>query len=1073
MESNSSVDHFHHNFMRITKELLTQTQQRVTDKTTIDFYLRELNILNYQMFIIEDDDTVKLLINRLCLNIQAQETSLVSNYCTFLTHLLPQVPPLAGRTLSTLKKWLHQCLEFSSFPALVPALLSLEKLVSVIPWESSLQDLDVLLSSEGLLPRFFTPSTPLDIQNLALTLLESLLEKKKERNSIFPLNHLMTIKNLVISILSSPPKDEDFAHLHHSRLILTSLNILTSLIVQGLLSKCPELPGEALGITQIYLFLGIAGVPLIKPEELHPAIMNLPERVHLPPRGMIRNPRPITKSKHNKKGKLSNKNEKQEKISMDLDKRRIIKSSDSETSDGEKCSQERSRRIQERIRYQALQVLHQVMRMMTSKKIFGFWSQIVTKSEKSGESRGLLRVVMKEPVSKIRGSALGVLTDAVVDARMFLVHADETEGSSFGTIFGTVGGMLREIHSALGFVLSGDGNLAVVTQALKCSAALVQVTPYGRMKEGLASKLARHCRYFVLHKDPTVRVVALSVFEGFANVENMTPEIVEILLRKAGDTNISKRLLQSPQITSPHPKSQAPSENDEEEIDSSNLEFSLNDPAAPATSERDSRTETRGDSRDSPFLVQICLNNISDKRIHVPVRLQSFKLLGALINCLEGIFKRLLDVEIVTSHLVEATSEPDPQVALHACRILEIISSKFSGIDSDSEGQNQLATFWNSIFPTVLRVSQSAETGLREVACDCFGTISNQVFTQLSLDKSIIIKTSLFGACRDPESAVRAAGLRALGMLINLCSLEEDTGFLEDLIDIVCTSLADENLGVRVKSAWALANLTDCLIKKVINNQLEPPLPLDLMLPNLYKTSVKAAQDNNKVKCNALRAVGNLVHLSQGKNLLGDIQLALDVLISSATSGNDMKVRWNACRALGFAISHHPDDIFPQNWKDEVIPALCHLICYSPNFKVRTNAAWALGSCKSYGKYVPFLWKSIVLALENSQHVPNFVEYTHRESLVQQLCLTLGHVAASTEPGDLQILWLDIKDHVEEIEVHIKSFQERALPEKTDDFVRARAILNNYSQTVSLHSNERIIAAVLGNLFNCRKHELL
>lgn len=74
--------------------------------------------------------------------------------------------------------------------------------------------------------------------------------------------------------------------------------------------------------------------------------------------------------------------------------------------------------------------------------------------------------------------------------------------------------------------------------------------------------------------------------------------------------------------------------------------------------------------------------------------------------------------------------------------------------------------------------------------------------------------TILFGAVRDEESAVRAAGLRALGMLVTLPALEDDTGFLMDLANMVCSSFDDKNLGVRVKSAWALANLCDCLSRQ-------------------------------------------------------------------------------------------------------------------------------------------------------------------------------------------------------------------------------------------------------------------
>lgn len=68
-----------------------------------------------------------------------------------------------------------------------------------------------------------------------------------------------------------------------------------------------------------------------------------------------------------------------------------------------------------------------------------------------------------------------------------------------------------------------------------------------------------------------------------------------------------------------------------------------------------------------------------------------------------------------------------------------------------------------------------------------------------------------------------------------------------------------------------------------------------------------------------------------------------------------------------------------------MFPALCTLICDSPNFKVRTNAAWALYSCNSYGRYVVTLWKSLILAFENSQHVPSYIEYPHRDALIQQV----------------------------------------------------------------------------------------
>jgi len=84
----------------------------------------------------------------------------------------------------------------------------------------------------------------------------------------------------------------------------------------------------------------------------------------------------------------------------------------------------------------------------------------------------------------------------------------------------------------------------------------------------------------------------------------------------------------------------------------------------------------------------------------------------------------------------------------------------------------------------------------------------------LQRQKIILIITILFGAVRDEESGVRAAGLRALGMLVTLPALEDDTGFLMDLVDTGCLASDDKNLGVRIKSIWMLANLCDCLSRQ-------------------------------------------------------------------------------------------------------------------------------------------------------------------------------------------------------------------------------------------------------------------
>lgn len=71
------------------------------------------------------------------------------------------------------------------------------------------------------------------------------------------------------------------------------------------------------------------------------------------------------------------------------------------------------------------------------------------------------------------------------------------------------------------------------------------------------------------------------------------------------------------------------------------------------------------------------------------------------------------------------------------------------------------------------------------------------------------------------------------------------------------------------------------------------PLPLEILLPKLYQVSIKASKDSDKVKCNAVRALGSILYLCSNKHILSDTLSGLEALINCAILGNDMKVNEN------------------------------------------------------------------------------------------------------------------------------------------------------------------------------------
>ncbi|OAD62957.1 HEAT repeat-containing protein 6, partial [Eufriesea mexicana] len=764
--------------------------------------------------------------------------------------------------------------------------------------------------------------------------------------------------------------------------------------------------------------------------------MNLPERTHV-----------IPKCKNLKNHKAKLRKQPTKKVATEAKNNIVpeckgvnIYSSDSDNSDTESNN---FIFMDSKVRLETARLLQALVENSQSREMFGFWPQIVATGSRN-DARVLTRSILKESVSKVKQHMLSTLTELLIDAKPFLMHAEDVQQISFITFFGTVCLMIKELHFTLSLILYEETNVAVLTHGLKCAAALIQGTPYVRLKAGLATKLMRNCRPYIFHKDPTVRVAALSVFEAIASCDPITQEIFEILARHLTINVGSDQLYLN--VSDNIEKSE------EKEIDIEDFKNNL----------IDDYNNKLFKKTNICVLIHVCLESISNKTMSTPVRLQSLKLIGRMAFSTGSLV--FSHVELITTTLVGVIQDSETQVILHACRALEIMAGCLMNIDSED---NNASIFWDIIFDPITQLLQHPQTIIREAACDCLGSISSTVFAQLQRQKAILIITILFGAVHDKESAVRAAGLRSLGMLVTLPALKEESGFLMDLANIVCLTANDKNLGVRIKGAWALANLCDCLCKEINHEDVEP-IPLEILLPKIYQVSIKASKDNVKVKCNAVRALGSILYLCPNKYILKDTSLGLEALLNCATVGNDMKVRWNACRALGLVLSNDPDNILVSSWRDQVFPALCTLICDSPNFKVRTNAAWALYSCNSYGKYIVILWKSLILAFENSQHVPSYIEYPHRDALIQQLCLTLSHVAACTEVSDLQNLWIEISEHVDDVSNYVKQFQEIIVPEKMGNLIKAKSQLEKYVKIAPL-LEERKIAQSLANIFERTK----
>lgn len=72
--------------------------------------------------------------------------------------------------------------------------------------------------------------------------------------------------------------------------------------------------------------------------------------------------------------------------------------------------------------------------------------------------------------------------------------------------------MVRELHQSLCLALAMENSIPVITQLLKCLAALVQNTPYHRLEPGLITRVVRNVKPHLRHKgNPITRLTVVEI----------------------------------------------------------------------------------------------------------------------------------------------------------------------------------------------------------------------------------------------------------------------------------------------------------------------------------------------------------------------------------------------------------------------------------------------------------------------------------------------------------------------------------------------------------------------------------
>ncbi|XP_074701090.1 HEAT repeat-containing protein 6 isoform X2 [Strix aluco] len=740
-----------------------------------------------------------------------------------------------------------------------------------------------------------------------------------------------------------------------------------------------------------------------------------------------------------------------------------ISSSESEYSDAEGGIQSKMRSYQANVRQGALACFLSAIKSIEKRVLYGYWSAFVPDAPGIGspQSVSLMTIALKDPSPKTRACALQVLSAILEGSKQFLSVAEDANDHkrAFTPFSVTIASSIRELHRCLLLALVAESSSQTLTQIIKCLANLVSNAPYSRLKPGLLTRVWNQIKPYISHKDVNVRVSSLTLLGAIVSVQAPLPE-VQLLLQQPSSSGLNNSGSATPHRfnSSEQWRKALPSEGEPP------------DKAAGCT------------SSEPCWLLRLCVSIIilpredscSDSDANFPafssvyepcpLRLESLQVLALLVK---GYFSMaqsyFLELGEVACRCME---EMDPSIQLHGAKLLEELGTGVlqqykpdSAVAPDQRVPvSVVVTFWTMMLngPLPGTLQNSPHATLQTSACDALSSILPEAFSNLQNEQQILCVTLLLGLNHSENPLVKAAAARALGVYILFSCLRQDVMFVADTANAILNSLHDKSPNVRAKAAWSLGNLTDTLIinMETMGQSFQEEFS-DLLLLKMLRSATEASKDRDKVKSNAVRALGNVLHFLQPCHIANPrfreaIEESLQALISTVQSEATMKVRWNACYALGNVFKNPALPLGEAPWTTQAYRALSSVVKSCKNFKVRIKSAMALSipsKRECYGSTEQFcqIWSALVVALQKSEDTEDFLEFKYSASLRTQICQALLHLLSLAKSTDLPVLRETIAENGDAIGSHVLQYLKAGVEENeagvhTDLCERERAL---------------------------------
>ncbi|KXN74207.1 hypothetical protein CONCODRAFT_2739, partial [Conidiobolus coronatus NRRL 28638] len=306
--------------------------------------------------------------------------------------------------------------------------------------------------------------------------------------------------------------------------------------------------------------------------------------------------------------------------------------------------------------------------------------------------------------------------------------------------------------------------------------------------------------------------------------------------------------------------------------------------------------------------------------------------------------------------ITELMDHEDPQIRVEAFRILIPLLE-----NSNLESSDYTESLNDSIFDQYLPMATCDNNPLvKAIAAELLSYYPQDVFEALDEPIKFYSITILIGWAHSNNYEISADVFKTLGVWISFPTLLQNEALILDLIQINLDSRANDNLLVRVKSSWCLANICDKLVELKENSSSEDYYLLHNtndnkwgeVLSNIVDCGVEYCKDHDKIKGNGVRIlgrIGKLLTSSLIENNLINLENLMDSLFLCFCSGL-VKTRWNSILSIG-QLYNNPDIIELTKslpWHKELLDKMFSTLIQSHNYKFKTHIITAFQSILPY-----------------------------------------------------------------------------------------------------------------------------